>query len=265
MSKKGKVLSSIYLILILLVVYIPIASLVVFSFNGAKGNRASITRWDFFSFMWYERLFTDHNIGSAVMVTFQVGAIATVVSVIIGTIAAYALSKAKKRTKSTVLNLTNIPIVTPEIITAVALFLLFASTQLSSGFLKLCLAHISFCTPYVVITVYPKALEIDSNCIDAARDLGATPFQVLTRVVIPQLKTGIIAGAVIAFSMSFDDFIISFFVGGSTQNLSAYIYSIKAGINPVVNALSTIMLMVIFGKIAYDYFLKNKKKYIEED
>ena len=266
MNKKIKgLLSGAYLVFILVVILIPIISVVVFSFNGADGRYASLTRWKHFSFEWYTKLFTDHNIQRAIFVTFFVGIIATVVSVIIGTLAAYSLSKAKKRTRTIVMNLTNVPIVTPEIIVAMSLLIVFASVKISTGLLSLILAHISFCTPYVVITVYPKALEIDSQVIDAAADLGATPGKILRKVVLPQLKTGIIAGAIIAFSMSFDDFIISYFVGGNYQNLSTYIYTLKGTINPTINALSTVILMFIAGKIMFDYFFKNKKKKIEED
>ncbi|CCV64654.1 similar to spermidine/putrescine ABC transporter, spermidine/putrescine-binding protein [Alteracholeplasma palmae J233] len=264
MLRNRKTLPKIYITIILLLIYIPIISLVIFSFNGSTGRTASLVHWNFFSFQWYEKLFTDPTIKSAVWVTLEIAFLSTLISTIIGTMAAISLSKSKKVFRNVTLSANNIPIVNPEIITALSLFVLFGSIGITSGFWKMLLAHISFSVPYVLITVYPKVRSLDDNLIDAAYDLGATPIKTMFKVVLPQLKGSMIAGAAIAFAMSFDDFIISYFVGGeSYQNISAYIYSLRGTINPSVNALSTIIIFVIGIKVTIDYI--RSKRRIEKE
>lgn len=263
MKKRNNFLSGVFISLCLLFVYAPIFSLVLFSFNA---NR-SLTTWGGFSFSWYGELFKSREIMSAVLWTFIIAVLATIISVIIGTFAAIALAKNKRLFKNIVLNLNNIPIVNPEIVTAIGLLLLFQSLRLQGGYGTMLLAHIAFCTPYVIITVYPKVKSLDPSLIEAAQDLGATPMRALYYAVFPQIKVAIFAAAAIAFTMSFDDFVISYFTAGSTgTNISIYLYTLKRGIPPTINALSTIMIIVVSIAVGFNFILTRKqyKKEIQE-
>src|SRR5690554_2789435 len=253
-----KILPNFYLIIILLFVYIPILSLVIFSFNSSK----SLLIFEGFSFQWYERLFTNDRFINAVVTTLVVAVIATIVSTIIGTLAALYLTKQKTKVKDITLGINNIPIVSPEIITASALLIFFGSFAIPRGMLTMVLAHIAFTIPYVVVAVYPKAKNLDPDIISASYDLGATPGQTLIKVILPQLRPAVIAGAAIAFAMSFDDFIISYFAasGSPVQNISIYLYSLKRGLDPTANALSTIIIIIIGIKVIFDYTKKTKIK-----
>ena len=258
----NRILKSSFITLVLGLIYLPIASMILFSFNSNQSFR----RFGGFSFRWYIELFQHEEMMRAVLVTIIVAIVSTIISTIIGTLAAIALSKQKKVLKNLTLTATNIPILNPEIITAISLFVLFGIFHLPSGYLTMILAHIAFSTPYVIITVYPKVRSLDPNLADAAADLGATPFQTLTRVIFPQLKVAIIAGAAIAFTMSFDDFVISYFVtiGSGVSNISTYLYTLKRGMDPKVNALSTLIVLVIGLKITYDYFIGGPRKMRKE-
>ena len=253
-----KVFKGSFIALIIALVYAPIASMVLFSFNTNK----SFTRFGGFSLRWYHDLFQNEAMMQAVFVTIIVAVISTIISTSIGTLAAISLSKQRKIFRKLTLTATNIPIINPEIITAISLFVLFGMLHLPSGYLTIILAHIAFSTPYVIITVYPKVTSLDPNLSDAAADLGANPFQTLAKVILPQLKVAIIAGAAIAFTMSFDDFVISYFVtiASGVSNISTYLYTLKRGIDPKVNALSTLIVLVVGIKIAYDYFIGGPRK-----
>ena len=173
-------------------------------------------------------------------------ALATVISTVLGTITAIGLSKSRKVLKEMVLTINNFPILNPEIVTAIGLMLLFSSLGMTKGYLTMLLAHIAFCTPYVITSVYPKVRSLDPNLANAAMDLGATPYQALTKVIVPMIKEGIFAGALLAFTMSFDDFVISYFVSGNgVKNISIVVYNMTKRINPTINALSTIVIVVI--------------------
>ena len=172
--------------------------------------------------------------------------LATVISTVLGTITAIGLSKSRKVLKEMVLTINNFPILNPEIVTAIGLMLLFSSLGMTKGYLTMLLAHIAFCTPYVITSVYPKVRSLDPNLANAAMDLGATPYQALTKVIVPMIKEGIFAGALLAFTMSFDDFVISYFVSGNgVKNISIVVYNMTKRINPTINALSTIVIVVI--------------------
>jgi spermidine/putrescine transport system permease protein len=256
MKKHNNLLSGIFILLVLLFVYAPIFSLVLFSFNA---NR-SLTTWGGFSFEWYGELFRSREIMNAVVWTFIIAILATIVSVIVGTFAAIGLSKNKKLFRNVVINLNNIPIVNPEIVTAIGLLLLFQSLKLQGGYGTMLLAHIAFCTPYVIITVYPKVKSLDPSLIEAAQDLGATPMRAIYYAVFPQIKVAIFAAAAIAFTMSFDDFVISYFTAGSTgTNISIYLYTLKRGIPPTINALSTIMILVVTIVVTLNFILTRKQ------
>ena len=257
-TKKRKIFSIIFIILVVLFFYLPVLSLIVFSFN--KGE--SLTRWTGFSFRWYLRLTESQVIIDAVQVTIIVAVIATVISTIIGTLAAIAFARYKRRVRNTILTLNNIPIVNPEIVTAIGMLLLF-KMFIDPGMTAMLLAHISFCVPYVFLTVYPKVRSLDPSLTEAAMDLGATPFKALRHAIFPQIKGAVLAGAAIAFTMSFDDFVISYFTGGSANNISVYLYNLPRGANPSINALSTLIIVVITIIVSIN-FIKTNKQYKKE-
>lgn len=261
MTKKKPILKYVFITTVLIFVYLPIISMIIFSFNDDN----SLTRWKGFSFRWYGALFQDKVILDAIILTLIISIISTVVSVIIGTLISVSLTKQRKVIRDVTLSLNNFPILNPEIVTAIALFLLFSAVSISRGYTTMLLSHIAFSVPYVVVTVYPKMQSLDPNLSDAAYDLGANPFQVISKVILPQLKGAIIAGAAIAFTMSFDDFSISYYAvqGEAIQNISIYLYKLKRP-TPVINALSTIIVGVIIIKVIFD-FVKSKNKHIQEE
>lgn len=227
---------------IMLFLYLPILYVVIFSFNESK----SLTKFTGFSLKWYAKMFNDRTMMEAIYYTVIIAIIATVVSTIIGTIAAIGLSKSKRVLKEVVLQINNLPVMNPEIVTAIGLMLFFTSLNIETGFMTLLLAHIAFCIPYVILSVMPKLRQLDSNLAEAALDLGATPWQSLTKVIVPQIYPGIVAGALMAFTMSFDDFVISFFTTGpGVNNISIYVYTMYKRINPSINALSTLIVVVV--------------------
>ena len=261
-NKVTTVLKYVFIVLILAIIYFPVFSMIFFSFNANK----SFTRFGGFSFKWYIELFSHKQMMNAVLVTIVVAVVSTIISTIIGTLAAISLSRQRKVIRNLTLNATNIPILNPEIITAISLFVLFGMFYIPSGYATMILAHVAFSTPYVIITVYPKVISLDPNLADAASDLGATPFQTLMKVIFPQLKVAIVAGAAIAFTMSFDDFVISYFVtiGSGVSNISTYLYTLKRGLDPKVNALSALIFLVIGLKVTYDYFISGPRKMKKE-
>ena len=236
-SRASRVFSSAYLILILLFIYLPIGYLVLFSFNEGK----SMTNFSGFSLKWYESMFQDRTMIESITTTLIVAVIATVVSTVVGTVAAIGLSKAKRIIRSIVMEVNNLPVMNPDIVTAIGLMLLFISVKFQLGMVTLILSHISFCIPYVILTVMPKLRQLDDNVAEAALDLGATPFKAL----IPQILPAIISGALIAFSMSLDDFVVSYFnTGAGINTISMYVYSMKR-YNLSVNAMSTLIVAAV--------------------
>ena len=240
--KISKFFSSGYLILILLFIYLPIGYLVLFSFNEGK----SMTNFSGFSLHWYENLFTkETSMLESIWTTLIVAGISTVVSTVVGTIAAIGLSKAKRIIRTMVLEVNNLPVMNPDIVTAIGLMLLFISVKVQPNMVTLILSHISFCIPYVILTVMPKLRQLDDNVAEAALDLGATPWKALTKVIIPQILPAILSGALIAFSMSLDDFVVSYFNAGVGINtISMYVYSMKR-YNLSVNAMSTLIVITV--------------------
>lgn len=240
--KKKKIGSVLYITLCFVFFYLPIVVTMIYSFNSSK----SLTKFDSFSLRWYENLFSNGEIMNAVYVSVTIALLATAVSTILGTITAIGLSKSRKVLKEIIINVNNVPIMNPDIVTAIGLMILFSSIHLEKGYLTMLLAHIAFCTPYVITSVYPKVRNMDPNLANAAMDLGATPFQALTKVILPMLKEGIYAGVLLAFTMSFDDFVISYFVtGNGVSNISIIVYNMTKRTNPTINALSTIVILVI--------------------
>lgn len=242
MKKKISIGSKLYIALCFAFFYLPIAVTMFFSFNSSK----SLTKFTGLSFRWYEKLLTDSNIISAVYVSISIAVIATIISTILGTITAIGLSKSRKVLKEWLLNVNNMPIMNPDIVTAIGLMILFTSARMERGYVTMLLAHIAFCTPYVITSVYPKVRSMDHNLADVAMDLGATPFQALTKVIIPMLKPGIYAGMLLAFTMSLDDFVVSYFVtGNGVSNISIVVYNMTKRTNPTINALSTLLIVAV--------------------
>jgi spermidine/putrescine transport system permease protein len=242
MKKSNKILSKVYMGLLIFFFYAPIIYIVVFSFNESR----SLTKFTGFSMQWYEKMFSDRIMVESILNTVLIAVLATIISTIVGTITAIGLSSSKKIVKSVVAQISDMPIMNPEIVTAIGLLMFFTALNVKKGFLTLLIAHIMFCIPYVLLSIAPKLRSLDPNLADAALDLGATPWQALTKVIVPQIMPGIISGALIAFTMSFDDFIISYFVAGNgVSNISILIYTMSKRINPSINAVSTIMIVII--------------------
>ena len=242
MKKKNSVASKIILILTMLFFYLPILYIIVFSFNDSR----SLTKFSGFSLRWYKKMFADSTMMEAVLYTVIIALIATVVSTVVGTITAIGLSKSRKVVQKMVERINDLPVMNPDIVTAISLLMFFSVLTVKKGFGTLLLAHIMFCVPYVMLSVTPKLRSLDPNLIDAAMDLGATPFQALTKVIVPQIKPGIVSGALIAFTMSFDDFVISYFTtGNGVNNISILVYTMSKRVNPSINALSTIVILLI--------------------
>ncbi|MEG0176998.1 ABC transporter permease [Anaerorhabdus sp.] len=242
MKKIKNLPSRLYIALILAFFYLPILYVVIFSFNDSK----SLTNFTGFSLQWYEKMFNNRTMMEAIWYTVIIAVLATIISTIVGTITAIGLSKSKRILKETVMQINNLPMLNPEIVTAIGLMLFFTSLQIKTGFTTLLIAHIAFCIPYVILSIMPKLRQLDNNLAEAALDLGCTPWQALFKVIIPQITPGIVSGALIAFTMSFDDFIISFFTTGpGVNNISIYVYTMYKRINPSINALSSIIVFVI--------------------
>ena len=239
-----------YIWLLLIVLYSPIVFIAVFSFTESKvlGN------WTGFSTELYSNLFSGSvQGGSALMHAIQntliIAVIAASFATLIGTIAAIGIHNMKGKGKQAITFMNNIPMLNPDIITGVSLFLLFVFLHISQGYVTVVLAHITFCTPYVVLSVLPKLTQMNPNIYEAALDLGATPFQALRKVLLPMLKPGMISGFILAFTMSLDDFAVTFFTRGTVglDTLSTYIYTDarKGGLTPELRPLITIMFLGI--------------------
>ena len=242
MSKDKRVLGKVGMALLLVFFYAPILFMIIFSFNSSK----SLTHFTGFSLRWYEAMLKNHSMMESLYITIIIALLATIISTIIGTITAIGLSKSKKVLRAFVSQVNDFPIMNPEIVTAIGLMLLFITFQIEKGFVTLLLAHIAFCIPYVILSIMPKIKSLEPNLADAAMDLGATPWQALVKVIVPQIMPGIVSGALIAFTMSFDDFVISYFVTGQgVKNLSIMVYTMSKRINPSVNAISTLVVLLI--------------------
>lgn len=231
-----------YLALILVFFYAPIAYVILFSFNESR----SLTTFTGFSLRWYEKMFKSRSMMESIYYSVVIAVIATIVSTIVGTLASIGLSKSKKIIREVVTQVNNLPMLNPDIVTAIGFMLFFSSLSIPTGFGTLLLAHIAFCIPYVMLSVMPKLRQLDDNIAEAALDLGCTPMQALTKVILPQIKEGVFSGALVAFMMSFDDFVISYFTTGpGINNISTYVYSTSKRINPSINALSTLIVLAI--------------------
>lgn len=239
MVEKG--LKRLYTFLIFLFLYAPIIVLIIFSFNNSKSRGV----WNGFTLKWYIELFQDREVLKALYNTILIAVATSVISTIIGTIAALGIYNMQGFSKKLVLNLNYLPVLNPDIVTAVSLMTLYRLFKFEFGLLTMLLSHITFCLPYVILSILPKLKQMNKHIAEAAMDLGATPFYAFRKVIIPEIMPGIITGALMAFTLSIDDFVISFFnTGHGVSNLSITIFAMaRRGINPVINALSTLMFI----------------------
>jgi spermidine/putrescine transport system permease protein len=241
----NRFLKKLYSFLIYLFLYAPILILIAFSFNNSK-SRGS---WGGFTLKWYGQLFKDSQIMSALYYTISIAVVSSAIATFIGTAAAIGIHRMNKKQKNLIMNLTYIPVLNADIVTGISLMILFIFLKLQLGFITLLIAHITFNIPYVILSVLPKLKQLDNNLYEAALDLGATPWYAIRKVILPEIMPGIITGALFAFTLSIDDFVISFFTTGSgVSNLSIIIYSMaRRGIKPKINALSTLMFGTVLA------------------
>ena len=239
-----KTLSKIYNGIIFTFLYAPIVVLIVYSFN----NSTHRVRWGGFTFKWYGELFHNELIMEALWVTLQIAVLSAIIATVIGTLAAMGIYRMNGKLRNLMMGINNIPMVNPEIVTGISMMLMFVAIYRATGFLRpgfttLLLSHITFCIPYVVLQVMPKLRQMNKHMYEAALDLGCRPTQAFFKVVLPEIMPGVVTGALMAFTMSLDDFVISYFnSGASAQNLSVTIYSMtKKPVTPEINALSTLM------------------------
>lgn len=236
-----KIVKKLYTFLIFLFLYAPIIVLIVFSFNDSKSRGV----WSGFTFKWYIELFNNSQILKALYNTILIAVTTSIISTVAGTIAAIGIFYTSGLSKKIILNLNYMPVLNPDIVTAVSLMTLYRFFKIDFGLLTMLLSHITFCLPYVILSILPKLKQMNKHLPEAAMDLGATPMYALRKVIIPEIMPGIITGGLMAFTLSIDDFVISFFnTGHGVSNLSIEIFSMaRRGINPVINALSTLMFI----------------------
>lgn len=255
-----KKLSKIYMALLLMFLYVPIFVLIVFSFNTTKSR----TVFEGFTFDWYIRLFQNELILTSLRNTLIISVIAAIVSTILGTAAAIGINNMKKVSKTVVMNINNLPIINPEIVTGVSLMLLFvffaARMNFNFGFGTLLIAHVTFDVPYVILNVMPKFRQMNPNLYEAAQDLGCNSIQAFFKVVLPEIMPGIVSGFLMSFTFSLDDFIVSYFTSGATsQTLPITIYSMtRRKVSPEINALSTIIFVVVVIVLIVKNVIENK-------
>lgn len=232
-----------YIILIFIFLYAPIITLIVLSFNKSKSR----AKWGGFTTKWYTELFRNDAIMQALGNTILLAIIASVVATIIGTITCIAINRMNKSEKNIIMGITNIPMLNAEIVTGISLMLLFLSFGFKFGFGTILLAHITFCIPYVILSVMPRMSNLNPYTYEAALDLGASPIYGYIKVVLPEIMPGISSGFLMAFTMSIDDFIITHFTkGAGVDTLSTKIYTeVKKGIKPEMYALSTIIFITV--------------------
>lgn len=264
MKKRNSLLGRGYMGLIMAFLYAPIAVLIVFSFNSSKSRAL----WTGFTLDWYKKMFTNEMILSSLANTLIIAIISTIIATIIGTLAAIGINAMNRWVKSLVLNITYMPIINPEIVTGVSLMLLFVFVRdrlglpIEMGFLTLVLAHVTFSIPYVILNVLPKLSQMDKNIYNAALDLGCNPAMAFIKVVIPEIMPGIISGFLMAFTFSLDDFIISYFVSGTTfSTLPITIYAMtRKKVSPEINALSAVVFIVVMLVLIASNYVDAKRE-----
>ena len=248
-----KIVERCYLGIICVFLYAPIFTLMVLSFNESK----SMAKWGGFSLRWYQEMFQDEAIREAIWNTLAIALISAVVATLLGTLACIGIQKMKSSSRAVILMLNNIPMVNSDIVTGISLMLIFVAFGISLNRNTVLIAHITFCIPYVVLSVLPKMKQAGKTTYEAALDLGATPIQAFIKVVLPEIRPGVVSGYLMAFTMSVDDFIITHFTRGAGVNtLSTLIYSqVKVGIRPSIYALSTVMFATVLILLIVANFL----------
>lgn len=233
----------IYIILILIFLYAPIATLMVLSFNASKSR----AKWGGFTLQWYRSLLHDRNILNALWTTLTIALLSALFATVIGTISCIAIQGMKRRNRAIIMGITNIPMLNAEIVTGISLMLLFIVLKINLGFATILLAHITFNIPYVILSIMPRMKQLNPNTYEAALDLGATHLYAFFKVTFPDLLPGILSGFLMAFTMSLDDFIITYFTKGpGIDTLSTKIYTeVKKGIKPEMYALSSIIFTAV--------------------
>lgn len=263
-KKAGKFASNFYLVLIFLFLYAPIVVMLVYSFTNAR----SLGVWKGFSFQPYIDIFAGNHsekILGALQNSLILAVVAAVISTILGTFAAIGIYNMKKLPRRILNGVNQLPMINAEVVTAVGLLVLFAAIPfIKMGWTTLIIGHVSFCTPYVILSVYPALISMDPNIYEAALDLGSTPTKALWKVVMPILRSGIISGFIMAFTISLDDFTISLFTHGGVETLSTYIWnnSVKKGVEPAIKALSTLIFVAVLAVLlaVNIYKLRQEKK-----
>ena len=253
-----KTLKGLYLGLILIFLYSPIAVMIALSFNASKSR----AKWGGFTFDWYVRLTQRSDILQALWVTLSVAVIATVRGDhLLGTAAAIGIQAMRRRPAALLMKASYLPMTTPDIVTGVSLMLMFVFVNIPMGYWTMVMAHVAFDTPYVLFSVMPKLRQTDHNLYEAALDLGCTPLQAVRKVILPEIMPGVVSGALLSFTMSLDDFVISYFTSYTDQNLSMVIYSAaRKGIEPSIYALSTLMFIAVLILL----LIVNKRGALEE-
>ena len=240
----SKALRGTYLALVLAFLYIPIVVMIALSFNAS----VSRAEWTGFTFDWYAKLFQSKQIMAALRITLEVAVLATAVSTVIGTLGAIGMHAMNTGMANVLINVSYLPMTTPDIVTGVSLMLMFVFAKVPLSKWTMIMAHIAFDTPYVLFSVMPKLRQMNPNLYEAALDLGCSPTRALLKVIVPEISPGIVTGALLAFTMSLDDFVISYFTSNTDQNLAMIVYSAaRRGVEPTMYALSTLMFVAIMA------------------
>lgn len=257
-SMAKRIFQDFYLVLILIFLYAPIATMAALSFNNTKSR----AKWGGFSLRWYGELFTSSTIMTALANTLLIAFFSSLIAVILGTAAAIAINRMKRTPKAIVMGITNIPMLNADIVTGISLMLAFIAFGITLGFQTILIAHITFNIPYVILSVMPKLAQTDKSTYEAAMDLGATPLYAFFKVVFPDILPGVLSGFLLAFTMSLDDFIITHFTRGAGINtLSTLIYSeVRRGIKPTMYALSTIIFLAVLILLLITNFAPKQRK-----
>ena len=246
-----------YLALVLAFLYVPIAVMIALSFNAS----VSRAEWTGFTLDWYAKLFRSEAIIAALRVTLEVAIAATLVSTVLGTLGAIGMHSMKKGWATLLTNLSYLPMTTPDIVTGVSLMLMFVFMKIPLGKGTMLMAHIAFDTPYVLFSVMPRLQQMNQNLYEAALDLGCHPIKALYKVILPEIMPGVVTGGLLAFTMSLDDFVISYFTSSTDQNLSMIVYSAaRRGVEPTMYALSTLMFVSILALL----LIVNRRTNLEE-
>lgn len=245
-----------YLGLLLAFLYAPIVVMILLSFNASKSR----ARWGGFSLTWYERLFSRADIMNVLYMTILIALIATAVATVLGTLAAIGIHAMRTRSAQLIMSVSYLPMTTPDIVTGVSLMLMFVFIKIPLGYGTMLLAHIAFDTPYVLFSVLPKLRQMNASLYEAALDLGCTPMRAVRRVILPEIMPGVVTGALLSFTMSLDDFVISYFTSNTDKNLSIIIYAAaRKGIEPTIYALSTLMFLAVLALL----LIVNKRSALE--